>query len=337
MYNLTFQRKGEKLFKIILALTFLFTLANANEPYKLGEGVKLSSSLPIYIGGYISLEYRETEHQYTYNVDDIALMSYANINRFSYMVELEYKEFYQKKYINNIADESTNSKLYTERLYVDYNYNENYLLRLGKYNSPIGFWNLLPINVLRSTTSSPMTNELIYPTFTTGVLLSYLYFSQDEIQVDVILQHNDSIDTSYNNYKIDKHYGLGATYTRNNFSTKVNFGSFHQKQEDQTLYYLLSTKYETNNFEIMGAFGEQYSSNLNLNNKASYIQYLYHINQKHHAILRVESYKDSSNDEAFVVVAYTYRPLYPIALKSEYQIHKDDDINQFLISLSVLF
>ncbi|MDQ1244698.1 MAG: hypothetical protein QG565_1038, partial [Campylobacterota bacterium] len=51
------------------------------------------------------------------------------------------------------------------------------------------------------------------------------------------------------------------------------------------------------------------------------------------------SYDDNLNatDDDMLIFGYTYRPLYPIAIKSEYQFHSQSDQNQFLFSFSVLF
>ena len=330
--------------KIIIASLLLFlNLKASGSDYKLGEGVQLFS-LPIYFGGYTSLDYKQTEDEDKYRFDDLAMLSYGNFEKFSYMLELEYKELYVQSQSKNSKKITQNRKLYTERAYIDYNYNENSLLRIGKYNSPIGFWNLLPINVLRATSSDPVTSKKIFPMFTTGILLSYLYYGDSELKVDIMMQNSDDLDGEYNNYKNDKHYGFGVTYTENDFSFKLNGGSFHQndiqKDNDEIYYYLLSTKYESDDFQILSEYGKQFSSSKITTNHAGYIQGLYRFNEHHLGIIRVESYDYSANkkgDEEFVVFGYTYRPLYPIALKSEYQLHKNNDLNHILFSLSVLF
>ena len=70
-----------------------------------------------------------------------------------------------------------------------------------------------------------------------------------------------------------------------------------------------------------------------------YIQGLYNIEEKHEIIVRVESYSDKALEikDTFAVFGYTYRPLYPIAIKGEYQRHSMHNEDQLLFSLSVLF
>ncbi len=332
--------------KIITLLLGLLIYLHAEEEntYKLGNGVQIAS-LPMYIGGYISMDYYHTDDENRYRIDDIAFLSYGNHNKFSYMLEVEFQELYTITETDGHTVTQNNNRLEIERLYIDYNANANYLLRVGKYNSPIGFWNMLPINILRETTSSPQSTYVIFPTFTTGILTSFSSFKHEEYEIDILLQHNQDLDSNYNNYVVDEHYGFGITYTtKNDLHLKVNAGVFnnipHNGLASQNLYYaLLSAKYENNNFEFIGELGSQRSKHEATTNYAWYTQGLYRFQEKHITVLRVESYDDkmNSNFENIAIIGYTYRPTYPIAIKVEYQFHSNWSKNKFLSSLSVLF
>ncbi len=327
----------------LIILLFLTSL-KAEDGYSLGEGFQVGA-LPLYMGGYISLDYRSTENEDKYRLDDIALLGYGSYDKFSYMAELEFKEFYVRTNAPESKNTSQNNELYVERLYVDYNLNENYKFRVGKFNSPIGFWNLLPINVLKETSSSPVSSSIIYPRFTTGLAVSYLSYGSGELKIDVMLQNNKDFDAEYNNYKTDKHYGLGLSYEQDDYTIKFNGGLFHKndnKVVENNLYYLLlSAKYEADKYQVLTEIGAQRSKDAKTTKHAGYIQGLYRFTEQHIGIVRFESYDYTKVknivDEEFMIVGYTYRPLYPIAIKSEYQFHSKDDLNQFLLSLSVLF
>jgi len=330
----------------LLVILLLFVTLHADDEYQLGEGVQVGS-LPLYIGGYFSADYRNIDDENRYRLDDLALLAYGNYDKFSYMTEIEYKDFYvqtRNPQSKNTPSSSQDRTLYIERLYLDYNLDESFSFRVGKYNSPIGFWNLLPINVLKETTSSPMLITMIYPTFTTGLGAAYSNYGSGEFKVNLLFQNNNDIDADYNNYKTDKHYGVGISYELNNYTLKMNGGYFHKndnKVELDSLYYLLlSAKYETDDYQILSELGRQESKDVVTTSHAAYIQGLYRFTQQHIGIVRVESYETNAKralDEEMTVIGYTYRPLYPIAIKSEYQIHKDQDMNQILLSLSVLF
>lgn len=329
------------MYKIIVLLVLLFSVLQADEEYELGNGIQIGSS-PIYIGGYFSIDYKNMEDYTMYRIDDLALLSYGSYNKFSYLAEFEFKEFYVKTKINGIKETAKDTKLYTERLYVDYNLDENYMFRFGKYNSPIGFWNLLPINVLRETTSNPMSSYILYPKFTTGMSASYSSYSDGELKVDLLLQHNNDIDSEYNNYMIDEHYGFGVTYEKDEYTFKINggyFHSLHEIREDDLYYFLVSGKYETDSYQIQGEIGTQHDENVFTTKYAGYLQGVYHFTDQHAGIIRLESYDNQFEDvsDDIAIVGYTYRPLYPIAIKSEYQVHSIKKENQFLFSFSVLF
>lgn len=326
-----------------IALVFIFLLSlQADEEYQLGKGVQVGS-LPLYIGGYFSLDYKHTDDIDRYRVDDLAILGYGDYEKFSYLAEFEFKEMYVETHQNGVKDSTNNDKLYTERLYVDYNLNENYMFRVGKYNSPIGFWNLLPVNVLRETTSNPMSTSIIFPKFTTGLGSSYMSYGKGELKVDVMLQHNNDISYEYNNYKMDEHYGFGVSYERDDYTVKLNGGYFHNLSEnvveDNLYYLLLSAKYESQRYQILSEIGSQKSKDNYTTEYAGYIQGLYRFSEQHIGVIRVESYDDNLNatDDDMLIFGYTYRPLYPIAIKSEYQFHSQSDQNQFLFSFSVLF
>lgn len=325
--------------KIVILLIFLVSLY-ADGEYELGNG-KQVGSLPLYVGGYFSLDYRNMGNENRYRVDDIAILGYGSYDKLSYMAELEYKEFYIETYRGDTKTIQKDTHLHAERVYLDYNFNENYILRVGKYNSPIGYWNLLPINVLRQTTSNPISSNIIFPKFTTGTDISYTSYDEGEFKINLMLQNNEDLDSKYNNYEINKHYGVGALYERDNYSVKINGGYFHRVNvvDDKLYYLMLSAKYETEDYELLGEIGYQESQNRVTTPYAGYIQGSYRFTPQHVGIIRLESYEDKINAKSddIGVVGYTYRPSYPVAIKSEYQFHSISNENQFLFSVSVLF
>lgn len=321
-------------------LIFLFiSHLHSQEEYQFGDGIQVGA-FPLFIGGYFSLEYEKKDNSTSYIVDDIAFLIYGGTNKFSYVSELEFKELYVHTKTNNTRATQKDENLYIERLYLDYNHNENYLFRLGKYNSPIGFWNLLPVNVLRETTSSPISTSLLFPKFTTGLYSSFTRYEEEELQVDFMLQHNEAISDDYNNYEVDIHYGIGLIYTVDDYAFKFNAGYFEESELNLFHYYaLFSAKYEEDNYQIITEIGTQSINQEHVTNHAAYIQGLYRFAPQHIGILRLEVYDDKAKniEDSFAVLAYTYRPLYPIALKAEYQAHSIESENQFLASLSVMF
>jgi hypothetical protein len=342
-----------------LLLLPLHALEENENNYKLGEGIQVGS-LPFYLGGYFSFDYKHSDSANRYRIDDLAILGYGTYEKFFYMAEFEFKEFYVLTESKGNSTLTQDTNLHTERLYVDYNLNENYMFRAGKYNSPIGFWNLLPVNVLRDTTSSPITSDIIFPQYTTGLALSYTSYGDNDIKIDLMAQKNSDLDAGYNNYEIDEHLGLGVTYSSDNLSLKFNTGVFnlvhynlnknddngddddddkYELQQPQRYYALASAKYENDNFQIMSEIGTQASSNEFTTPYAAYIQGLYRFSDEHIAILRAEAYEEKvlHTSENIAIIGYTYRPIYPIAVKTEYQFHSISKNDNFLLSFSMMF
>ena len=326
--------------KYIVILILVLSSLYAEEEYELGNGYKIEN-LPIYVGGYFAVDYRKKDEQDRYRIDDIAFLSYGGNNTLSYMLELESKELYKRVEDTGMTSTSEDHKLYVERLYVDYRISDYYSLRFGKFNSPIGFWNLIPVNVLRDTTSNPFTTQIIFPRFTTGVDASYSLFNESLLQANLMIQDNASIDHEYNNYNVRKHYAFGVSREGENYTFKLSGGYFTLREKqpagDDHLYLLASIKYEHDRYQLLAEVGVQKFNSQK--NYASYVQSSYRFDDKHTGVLRFESYKDAAlkENDSMAIVGYIYRPIYPVSFKAEYQQHKRNIQNQMILSFSVLF
>jgi hypothetical protein len=316
--------------------------------YELGEGYQIGKT-PIYIGGYLSVDYTHYTNVNLKKIalSDISFLSYGSYHKFSYMAEMEFKNYYMITWRDEKKTTNKNTKLYAERLYIDYTANENFLARVGKYNSNVGYWNLTPINVLRDTTSSPATSRLIFPEYTTGLDLRYQYFNQADIAVNISLQNNNSIDEEYNNFFIKKHFGAGVEYSYDDLSIKLNGGYFHKKNHQQNYvdnyYGYLSFLYNNDVLKLMGAIGHRDTQGTDAVRLSTYLQATYEFTSHHYPVIRIEHYDAQVNVEnnitkdSSVVLGYTYRPIYPVAFKVEYQIHSNRSLDKFLTSFSVMF
>lgn len=329
-------------------LLLLSTSSLLGAEYELGEGYRVGQT-PIYVGGYFSVDasnYTKQKKSHA-RIDDIAFLSYGSYDKLSYMAEFEFKKFYTKYWMDERTYSKKNTKLYAERLYLDYAFNENILLRGGKYNSNVGYWNLTPINVLRDTTSSPQTAQIIFPKYTTGADLSYHLFTEDELVFNLTLQENNSLDEEYNNFSINKHIGGGFEYIHDDLSMKIDFGYFHNKDQTQkyvdNLYAYGSFLYDNDTFKLMGAVARRVDEKFNaLVGFSGYLQGVYEVAQKHYPVVRIEYFdKKEATDgimkESSMTIGYTYRPLYPVAFKVEYQLHSKHKENKFLTSFAVMF
>ena len=226
----------------LLGMMYLCSSLSAEgQEYKLGHGIQLGT-LPLYVGGYFSVEYEDNFDQYrSLRLDDISVMLYGEQGKLSYMAEFEAMNVYSEVFGNEAAD-IQNEHFHIERLYLDYNFNDTYTLRAGKYNSLVGIWNRIPINVLRDTTSNPRIATTLFPQFTSGLNVAYTANNSSDLNFDLMMQQTEDMDTwiskeIYNNFETDRHYGLGASFSNNDVLYYLNAGYFHTVTE-QNFYYL---------------------------------------------------------------------------------------------------
>jgi len=330
-------------FPLILCLCLGTALYAQDREYELGRGFQIGN-LPLYLGGYFSVNY---EHAYskvrTLELDELAIMAYGDYNQFSYMLELEAEDVYNEV-IGDDASEEVKEEFHIERLYLNYDFNENYALKLGKYNSPIGLWNSIPINVLRDTSSSPVITSLLFPKFTSGAELLYNSQNEHAISINTMIQVGEDLDKLinndiYNNFNVNQHYGVGLSLQDEQINYQLNTGYFEETTGESYTYVLGAFEYEHDDFKLQAEVGTQFDEDGSSIPYIGYLQYSQIIKDDHQVILRLETYKDEMTDtkDSFAVIGYTYRPLYPIALKSEYQWHSQDVENKLLLSFSVLF
>ncbi len=332
-----------KVYTLLLSMLLTSSLWASDTEYQLGNGYQIGD-LPLYLGGYFSLEYA---HKYgkerTLELNELALMLYGEKDRFSYMLELEGEDVYSESFGDG-PHRRHQDRIHLERLYLGYSLDEHYDLKAGKFNSMIGLWNQNPINVLRDTSSNPAVTEYIFPKFVTGLELKYQGFSEDMFSFTLMAQESEDMDELinrdevYNNFDTDRHYGLGLSFLTDVFVIQINGGYFEVKPDTGYSYVLGAFEYSAEEFRIQGEIGSQYEDDRN-RALSGYLQGVYTIAEGHEGILRLESYDNDTYavKDTFGIFGYTYRPHYAIAIKSEYQWHSYKQENKFLLSFSALF
>ena len=324
--------------QILLILLFATILLRAQE-YKIGSGVKIPH-LPLYAGGYVTIDYISRNDGYNrLRVDDIAFITYGNNKRFSYLGEFEIKEGYVKEWGKKESEE-TNKRINIERLYFDYTYSDKLEFRLGKFNTPVGYWNLTPISVLRDSASNPYLAFILYPRYTTGAQVSYEEHLNDGNAYTMMIQNNSDFDDDYNNIFVKSHNVIGVEHIGDDISLKANAGHFRTTSDDNFYYFLLAALYEQELYKISAEYGARKNRSKWTVPYAFYMQGVYHLAPKHDLIGRFESYKIDEGvyrSEEIGVVGYTYRPINPITYKAEYQWRSYTNESQFKLSFSILF
>ena len=327
-------------YRIGLALLWAASLLGG-EPYELGNGIRLDNGMNV--GGYFSSEFESGKQSDTVTLDDLAVMAYGEINpAVSYLAELESVGFYRK----NLTDgtEEGDRKIHIERLYGDFRINDSFNLRIGKQITPIGYWNLEPINVLRDTSSNPLYATLLFPRFLTGIDIYGYLPGTEETTYHLFGQATHDLDDEYINIPNTHFYGFAVD---KEFSVQTSGGGsigeyIEQSSNERTRFVQGQVRFDDGEWKLTAegmVAKTDYASGTADYTTAGYAQMLYRFNPQHAVVGRYEYFdrrKDGYTDN-IGIIGYSYRPLYPVSLKGEYQWHSISDENRFLCSFSVLF
>lgn len=325
-----------------LGLLVLSAVSLHAEPYVLGQGYEVNDMLNV--GGYISSQYEVKDSEQSLTApDDIAVIAYGDVNpMISYLAEFEAAGVYHKNL--STGNESGDRKFHIERLYGDLWLADAYNIRFGKQITPIGYWNAEPINVLRNSTSNPLYAMHSFPKFFTGIDINGYIPGLEGARYHLFGQKNKDLDDQYINIPNTHFYGVSVEKEiSNDWSAGGSVGEYITTVDNQRSRFVQANlKYDDTAWEVMAeAFlaKSEYVDNGDDYTVSSYVQGMYRYSQEHGFIGRIEHYNDhhTEYEDNIAILGYSYRPLYPVSLKGEYQWHSQNNEDCALFSFSVLF
>jgi len=315
--------------RVSLIILLLLTLLKADDNLAYGWDVPESS---LNIGGYSDLIY-DTQREPELLIDDIALLVSATKNRFDFLAEMEFShislDFNEKA--------SREVEFYVEQLHLSYNFNEEQMLRVGRFNSQIGFWNMIPIPILEDTTTKPHFLGHMFPRYTFGAMFKQEIDENNKLLLT--LQKNR--DFTHQEYALESKEHLSLAYygEKDDLLWHLSIGEYEDTSENDFNYLGLALQYDG---EDIGLQSEVYMQESNVKNYvpySGYAQATWHFEEHQDLVGRVERYKDTglNVEENIYLFGYAYRPTPNMALKAEYIKHSVLPINQMVYSFSVLF
>lgn len=334
-------KRAVKLFASVV-LILLLPGAYAEESYRLGNGIQLGKT-PLYLGGYFSLDYwHNLKGTSELELDEASVMLYGNHGAWGMMAEVEFTDAYRRRFGFN-AETTSDLTPHTERVFIYYEPAEYYRVSVGKFNTPVGYWNKMPINVLRDTTSSPRIVEVIFPRYTTGLNMKY---TGENSGANLLIQATPDLDSAfsakdiYNNFDIEKQFGLGVQFHQERWSFGMNAGGYEERIEEEKWGYLYaSAQYRSEQTHVMAETGYRRNEKNMRSNYGGYLQGTQLIYAQQFVVMRLEyttEYIQNSEDSS-AVIGYVYRPLFPVAVKGEYQFHSHENEDILIVSFSMLF
>lgn len=127
------------------------------------------------IGGYSTLSFTHDEGGPTrLGLDDLSfLISWNPLPRLRFFSELEIENLFE---VQDEGRSGADARFNAERVYGDLALSDQINLRVGKFLTPVGRWNVIHAEPLVWTTSRPLATELGFDQHTTGAMLFGSWF-----------------------------------------------------------------------------------------------------------------------------------------------------------------
>jgi len=284
------------------------------------------------IGGYLDMTYDDTRiDDFLFN--DIAMILSGRQDKFDLLAEVELSHIS----LDGKSNQSGDLDVTIERFQLTYLINDEQSIRIGKFNSDVGFWNQAPIPILQDTTTKPHFIGKLFPRWTTGVLFQQNISSNHTLSFT--FQDGDDISYQENTIEVNKHQSIAYMGGYDDFSWRFSTGRYSNTIQEDFHYTGGGMEYDSDALTLQAELFFQKSQATNKKPYSGYLQGTWHIEDTQDVVARFEGYDDKlmEIEENIYLFGYVYRPTSNISLKGEYVYHTKLPLNRFVYSLSVLF
>jgi hypothetical protein len=161
--------------------------------YRLGRGL-LIPNLNLTLSGYSSLRARNLNTEETrLDLRDLSLFAIWDPHpHWQIFTEIELENAFS---VDNRGVNASDTEAEIERLYVDYRVDESMSVRVGRYLTPFGRWNLLHADPLVWSVSRPLVTTLAVPDHGTGIMMHGEHLvGRNHLEYHVYLDDSDDFD-----------------------------------------------------------------------------------------------------------------------------------------------
>jgi len=313
--------------------------------YHLGQGLRLGDS-GLTLGGYGSLRFEALrDRSPRLSLGSLSLLlSWDTGTRVRFFSELELENFTVAR--GGHSFDIYNNAVELERLYADVYLSEVLSVRLGKFLTPVGRWNLVHADPLVWTTSRPLVTSLPFATDTTGGMLygSLLPVGKD-LDYKVYLQVGDGLDPHYLEAPFTQAAGFHlATHLG---ATEVGLSYAHFKRQGEQSgkdnLFGMDLFWTRRRLELTGEFVYSIGTRGSAGDEwGLFAQGTVPLSDRFFAVGRYEFYAAGGPFPGVHrwVAALAFRPLPPLVLKAEYSFTRDNTARipeGFAASIALLF
>jgi len=328
-------------------------------PYQLGHGLNFPQQ-GLRIGGYSSIHlYKIDPQPTTLSVQDLSLFLTKNFgNRMRLFTEMEIGDAID---INKDETTTKNADFDIERLYLDYHAYQGVTLRLGKFLTPIGQWNLIHADPLVWTVSRPLTTSAAFSKHASGAMvygivpvagndLDYWLFSDNTDALDPAEREEKAFDSDGASTRVKNNFerANGMRLQYHLLGDRLTLGTTYldyRLQQPEESYRLagLDFSWSGHAVNLSGeAIYRKADNNSIADEHGAYLQGVVPLPKHFYLVGRHEQYQSSFLPERAVIntIGFNYRPQPAMAFKVE---HRSGSNNTemapdgWLASFAVLF
>lgn len=312
----------------VLLLSLSVTAAMADDTdggYRLGSGYAVGET-GLRIGGYANADFsaprRDAWHA---SLSDLSLfLTWDNNSRLRFFSELEAGDIVYAGEHQSPGAQKVHFEF--ERFYIDGLINNNLTVRLGKFLTPIGQWNLTHAAPLVWTASRPVATENSFSTHASGVMLhGSVSVAGRQLEYSAYGDLSKSIDPHRSKNPFENALGAHLRYfLSDNLQIGASYANFSLSDRQSTRYNLIgfdaAWSYQRNELssEIVYRTGDHADAK---NTWQGFVQNVAPLSQHWFAVTRYEFFEQAQDKMGHVGVAgLAYRPLPPLVWKLEYRL-----------------
>ncbi|WP_262965723.1 hypothetical protein [Methylobacter psychrophilus] len=331
-----------------LSMVLIPITAVANEVdggYRLGTGYSVGET-GLRVGGYASTQINVPRSApWSFEVSDLSLfLTWDNGSRLHFFSELEAGELLSAGSHQSLGVQ--NAQFDFERFYLDSLVNNNLTVRLGKFLTPVGEWNLIHAAPLVWTTFRPVATQNLFSTHASGLMLhGSVNVVNRQFEYSVYGDVTDNIDPHRSKNSFDNALGAHLRYFLNDtLQIGASAADFVLHDLQSTRYYLagLDVAWSYKKFELSSELVYRTSDHANIPSTGQgFVQSVAPISQHWFIVGRYEFFEQIQNKTGQVgLLGLAYRPLPPIIWKLDYQLGSHNETlapDGFSASFAILF
>lgn len=320
-------------------------MADADSAYRLGGGYPVSET-GLRLGGYANAQAAMPRTDpWSFELTDLSLfLTWDNGSRLHFFSELEAGDVLSAGEHQSLG--TKNAHFEFERFYLDTLVNNNLTVRLGKFLTPVGQWNVIHAAPLVWTSSRPVVTEDLFSTHVSGLMLhGSVSVAERQLEYSVYGDVSDSFDPHRSQDPFENALGAHLRYfLHDTLQIGASFAHFALNERLPVRYYLsgLDVAWSYQRFELSSEIAYRASDHGNIKNSwQGFAQSVIPVSRHWFAVGRYEFFEQQLDKTGQVgLLGLAYRPLPPVVWKLEYRLGTHNEMlapDGLSTSIAILF